>query len=392
MKKSFILLDADIPPLYHLNLIRQGIREFIENNNTPFQYSPLTWAELKLIHPPHKTKTGIVGWFRDHSSIKQFEEQGIPYLNLSESAISSNVGLQVAFAGEGTLAADFFIRDMKIENLVFVGVKNASSNLRRLNEYRQRATKDGIPVHNYSIEPQAVTPASPQERTISIFGHDFIKLIRTIPKPVGIFCGNDQVALSVQHTALEMGFSVPEEISVIGIGGITTIDNEGLNTISVIQLDYRNQGKIGASMIVNHLMGKPQQNNQQLIPDGITHRATTINRNVTDPMIQKTMTVIREDPALCVDLICQRLGISRRTLEKRFRLATNTTLARSIDLERFNKAKMLIKADRYNQESIAGLSGYANRAQMRRSFYRFACMSPRQYRQNSINDNTVSSR
>jgi LacI family transcriptional regulator len=48
----------------------------------------------------------------------------------------------------------------------------------------------------------------------------FIELLERYPKMDAVFVGNDQMALSVLHTANKLGRKIPDDLSVIGFDGI----------------------------------------------------------------------------------------------------------------------------------------------------------------------------
>lgn len=380
---SFVIFESDAPS-YHIHLIRQGVRQYLEEERKDVDFSPISYLELGDSLAAGDAPFGVVGWLRSPEIIRQLEQLNVPYLNLYESSFCSNVGLTLEFQGEGTLAAEFFIEEMKCEHLAFIGLMNVASSRRRCKEFSNRARAYGIEVKSYFLEPIPIEEGGEFDQMGKIPGSDFFNLMRGIGKPVGVFCSNDRLGLLVQYTAKRMGFAVPDEVSVIGVGGAHPPDNNEVGEGSVVQLDHVNQGRKAAAMMADYLTHGKRDIVRRLTPDGIAHRRTTIHCQVNDPLVRKAMVLIRGDSSISVETICARLKVARRTLETRFRSAVNTTVARTIDFERFSKARMLIRDTSYNNESIAGLAGYANREQMRRSFYRFARMNPREYRRKCV--------
>lgn len=379
MTESGILFQRDME-LYHLTLVEVGIRSYLESSGPGMSFIPLRFQEilrLGLVRPG----IGVVGWMNEPKTIRMIESCGTPYLNLFEGAKSSNVGLQLQFEGEGNVAADFFVKELGYEHLAFVGNAHLKSNSRRCAEFSRAAEMHGIDVHSLIAERLEGTPSVGDYEPGASPALDLsIEFLRSLPKPIGIFCANDSLAMKVYFVARSLGISVPDEIGILGVGGPRAENSGPMSEISVIQLDHERQGKISAQMMCEYLNGERRTRPVLMEPGRIAHRATTARRRVFDPLIQKALSIIRMNQTATIQAICGELNVSRRTLENRFRKATNSSVAKAIDFERFNKAKALMRNHRYSNDSIASLAGYANRDQMRRSFHRFARLTPSEYR------------
>ena len=80
----------------------------------------------------------------------------------------------------------------------------------------------------------------------------FLELIEKFPEMDGIFVGNDQMALSVLQSSLQLGKKVPQDLSVIGFDGIA--DSEfycpSLSTVSQNQDEL---GRIAVAELVSQI-------------------------------------------------------------------------------------------------------------------------------------------
>lgn len=118
-----------------------------------------------------------------------------------------------------------------------------------------------------------------------------------------------------------------------------------------------------------------------LRPKGIFHGQTTFRRRVVDGLVGRALMAIQAEPGIDLLSLCERLGCARATLDARFRRMAGMTAAKAIEIERFNRAKALLRGTGYGLEAVASLAGYPNRRGMRRSFQRFAKTTPRQFRE-----------
>lgn len=381
MKERFILFEFDFDS-YHLPVIRRGMKAYLESCPYPVSFIPLGLEEFKVLNfPSSRIQLGVVGWFRTKEPRIFLEENGIPFINLYESAAASNIGCTVRFENEGKLAANFFARELGLKHLGFYGLRSVASSQRRYAEFRRAAESHRIEVQylDQSIKDIA-NPIQFINRDYKSHSAQKHQWLRSLKKPCGIFCANDRLALNLFFFCKVHGFSVPDEISILGVGSVHDADNGEVQSISIVHLDHLKQGFVSARAMAEHLCGKTPVEPIRMQPDGIIHRSTTTRLAVGDPLIRDAIAIIQSDPSITVEDLCQRLHLSRRAIERRFSTVTKMTAARAIDFERFNKAKLMMQNPHYSYEAIAGLAGYTDARHMRRSFYRFAQMNPSQYR------------
>lgn len=382
MKNSFLIFERDIHT-YHISLIEEGIRKYTQRGESHSSYLHFGLNELEEMDwDSKKEPVGVIGWFSTEAARDYVTKRNLPYINLYETAHRPNANPGVSFQGEGTIAAEFFVEELQYDSLGFIGVTPVPSAQRRLAEFKRQA---GI----YGLDVKVCLQPTSNKSSVVFFQRDSDHsnrirkeleiFLRELPKPAGIFCANDRLALKVCYHAQRLGFSVPKEVSFLGVGNLHRADEGGVDTISVIQLDHVKQGYLAAKAMDHFLATGESQEPIRLKPDGIIHRSTTTRRLVKDTLVRRAVELMQKTPDTTISALCEELEISRRTLEIRFKNAINMTLAEALDFERFNKAKLLMKSHNYNHESIAGLAGYSNRKQMLRSFYRFAHMSPKQF-------------
>lgn len=388
MTSQFIIFERDTTS-YHCELIAEGIRQYFAKGEHVLTYLPVGTTDLEGFYQTGKTITpAVLGWIEKQPNIKYFEELGGPFFNLRESdpnGVSNTGGLQIAFQGEGKIAAEFFIEEMGFESLAFVGYKDVASNLRRHREFKETAAKHGVPVESLLLGGVLDTKADGsdfhfhRERVNERYA-GLRKLLERMPKPLGIFCAYDRIALYIHYFAEYVGVNVPDKVNILGVGAAQRIIKSGLQAISVVHTDFAKMGYHAAELMENHIIAKDKQTSSRtLAPEGIVHRSTTSRRGVGDIIVRQAFEIIQQEPNITVAALCQQMSVPRRTMEDRFLAATNMSVGKTIDHERFLRAKQLLRSDRFSHDAIAGLAGYHNHRQMIRSFYRFVQMSPKNY-------------
>jgi LacI family transcriptional regulator len=290
--------------------------------------------------------------------------------------------LNIRFEGEGTVAAEYFINDAKCEALGFVGNAYNADHLRRYREFSAIAKEQGI-----TPESMLFSLATNQKNSFddwidhSISRKDEIRrFLGKLRKPAGIFCGDDNLAIRMYCMAEIMGIRVPEEMHILGIGSNSRSKAPWAHLVSVIQLNHHKLGYVAAKMMNEYLMTGKSPKPVILKPIGICHSLTTFRWTVDDSIVRGALMMIQQNPSVEVLTICEHYKLGRKAMDIRFRRVTNMTVAKAIELERFNQAKWLLLEKNYSLDAVAAMAGYPNRKGMRRSFQRFTQMSPQEIR------------
>lgn len=384
--EKLLIFDCDYSS-YHLGFIRAGVQSYFDQGRRTLSYVHFGINDLfEFFGPPVFERLVSIGCFRNQEALDFFESRNIPCLNLYEGDHEAPLGFNVHFEGEGGTAARHFIEEMGLSHLAFVGLSSGIKHSRRLREFTWEAEKRGIQVEAMEI------PITPVQRRFYEFPPDEVysngermrRFLTGLRKPVGIFCTDDNIALKCYYAAEILGFKVPDEIAILGVGSKDNSKELWARAVSVVQLDHQKLGYAGAKLLDEFIATGKAPKSIRLKPNGIIHSQTTFHRSVADPVVRKAIVLIQQDLSLTVTSVCDRLELSRTTLDSHFRESANMSLAKAIEIERFNRAMQLIKSRDFNFEAIAALSGYANARTMRRSFQRFTRMTPQQFREMSL--------
>jgi len=109
----------------------------------------------------------------------------------------------------------------------------------------KRCLKD----HNIPYDPSLLL----QTQYTLLSGRDGIRKLLSLKKPpTAVFCSNDFIALGAMEGARELGFKLPEDLSIVGFDDIqiATFVTPTLTTIS--QPAY-NMGSLGAEILLDHI-------------------------------------------------------------------------------------------------------------------------------------------
>jgi len=135
-----------------------------------------------------------------------------------------------------------------------------SPGLGRLNGYlKTLATHNIRPLPGYLSRPQRA-----DLRSRNCGAEATKKLLALTPRPDGIFCYNDPMAIGAIHTILEAGLRIPEDIAVIGSGNL---HYDGDLRVPLSSVDQRTEqiGERAARLTLSLLDSRERPRNKTVI-------------------------------------------------------------------------------------------------------------------------------
>jgi LacI family transcriptional regulator len=202
-------------------------------------------------------------------------------------------------------------------------------------------------------------------------------------QPVGLFAGDDQQAMALINGCLAAGLAIPEQVAVVGMGNHPMVCRLAGVAVSSVDLDGPSLGRSAAGLLderMNGPAGEPQR--QYVSPIGVVERASTRVLAVGDDLVAEAMRRINHDQGLrqTVQTLSGELGVSRWTLDRRFKAALGRTTADQIALIRIERARHLLRQTTLSMAQIAGRAGFSDLNHLGRSFKRHTGQSPSEYR------------
>ncbi len=205
-------------------------------------------------------------------SFRRIEEQKIPYILIDRcfSGLKANfVGVDDEAVG---LIATRHLIDQGCRTIAHVRGPEASTALGRLKGFRRALAEAHLvplPEHIYSIG------SSGDDRAESGGYQAARNLLNLHPRPDGIFCYNDPIALGVMRAILDAGLRIPEDIAVVGCGNVLYSDFLRVPLTSVDQDSFA-IGMHAAKMALKQVTSKtPVRRRTKLIDPTLVVRAST---------------------------------------------------------------------------------------------------------------------
>ena len=180
--------------------------------------------------------------------------------------------------------------------------------------------------------------------------------LESLPKPVGIFCCDDNQAMLLAEACNAIGLRIPYEVAILGVDNDEILCNMSDPPLTSIDVDIERGGYEVAAM-VNQMKADPSFEGQDIVlqPLHIVTRESSNLITTKDVQIHAALTFIHSnlEHKIVVSDVLERVPMSRRLLEQRFFKATGKTIYQYISEQRIDHlARLLLETD----EPIANLA------------------------------------
>jgi LacI family transcriptional regulator len=198
--------------------------------------------------------------------------------------------------------------------------------------------------------------------------------IKSLPTPTAVFAAWDVRGRQVLDICLTEGIQVPSEMAVLAVDNEALICETTIPTLSSIHLDSKRMG-YEAAKYIDELMRKKRGPGKPVVrffkPLSVVTRASTEGVNNRDPIIRCALEFIwlnAHDARLNIPHVAVHAGVSRRTLEVRFRHVLGKSPLEELQRTRLNRAKDLLRTTNLSVADIAHSCGFANASHVGKLF------------------------
>ena len=204
-----------------------------------------------------------------------------------------------------------------------------------------------------------------------------------LPRPLGVVACNDVRGLHVLDACKTLDLSVPEEVAVIGVDNASTFCALCDPPLSSVIPDAEAIGYRAASLLDRLMKGLPiDSRTVTLPPRGIATRESTDSVAISDPIAARARRYIRENSrnGIRVKDVQAWSGVSRSTLERRFRAALGCSPHDEITRSRIARVKVLLRDTNRSVRQIAEDSGFEHSEYLMVQFKRETGITPTEWR------------
>ncbi len=240
----------------------------------------------------------------------------------------------------GELAAAFF-RRRGFAHFGYCGVSRHESSRRRGEGFKRVLAAEGATAAEVTLpempEGDAVSP-----QAVARIG----RWLASLARPLALFCFNDAVARAVTEACESASLRIPDDVALLGV------DNEdiplGFSAVALSSFEL-NRREIGfrASQRLLVLLKTPglPPATDRVPPVKIVARGSTDKLAVNDPVVAAALDYIADHVGnvIYVDEIAREVGVSRRSLETRFRAALDTPVYAEVQRQQLERAEIMLK-------------------------------------------------
>jgi len=205
-----------------------------------------------------------------------------------------------------------------------------------------------------------------------------------LPKPVGIMASTDFRGLQVLAACRMSGMAVPEEAAVVGVGNDDLACILSDPPLSSVVLDAWNMGYHAAALLDRMMRGEKIAPGyvQRFQPLEVSVRRSTDGVAIYDPLVMRACGYIRKHAVNGIQVkdVLVHLGISRTTLQERFRRELNKSVHDFIVEIRLGRARELLTETDIPLVEIASRCGFRHMEYMSEVMRLRTGLAPGQYR------------
>ncbi|MGC4068649.1 MAG: substrate-binding domain-containing protein [Polyangiaceae bacterium] len=217
----------------------------------------------------------------------------------------------------------------------------------------------------------------------SEIGDKLVKWLAGLPKPCGLFACADSWTRVVARYCQVANLKIPEQLALVGVDN-DVIDCEfAAPSLSSVAIPWRQVGASVAQLVGRALDDEDIGGSRLLIEpvDVVVRRSSEIFA-VSDPVVRRAVEWIESQAGsrFSVPKVAKSVGVTRQTLERRFRAVLGRTVLQEVRRAHLQIAKRLLASTTYELSRVAKESGFASSSQLSVVFSKELGMPPGSYR------------
>lgn len=205
-------------------------------------------------------------------------------------------------------------------------------------------------------------------------------LLRRGP-PLACFAAKDLSANQVLRVAQDLGWQVPHDLAVVGIGDDRVHGAFAVPPVTSVRYPGAELGRRAVAVMADLLDGQAPRHEVIAPVDVVVRESSDLDR-VDDLLVQHALDLIRQrgTTGLGVSGLARGLGVERRTLERRFTAALGHGPGWFLRRHRLSRAQRALLDGESSIAEVARACGFANATRLGEAFTRAFGVSPGTFR------------
>jgi len=205
--------------------------------------------------------------------------------------------------------------------------------------------------------------------------------LMTLPRPVGVFAGNDATAAQLLEDCLRLGLSIPHDLAVLGADDDRLLCLSTRPGLSSVRIPWRELGRRAVRALALTLGGR-RPTAAVTPPLCVAVRPSTDLVSVADPVAARAIAFMRDQVGRCINVedVIRELKCSRSQLERHLRTAIGHGPLAEIRRTRVERAVILLSQTGETIADIAISAGFPSQNSMHTAFKQQLHLTPLAYR------------
>ena len=379
-----VVMELNWPFTRHF-ITNQGISDYA-NEHTNWLLDQCDYPELFIKKGVHYD--GIIGRISS-ACYKEAIKHRIPMVNvwLNSPVVEQIPSSLVNFTEAGQIAAEHLVA-RGFKRLIHIGYNDDNASSAHYEGVRSVAEKYGYPCYKYHLSLQF--DESSQGWT------EFLASVQTFQKnweaPIGLALVTDSLARPILSILTYLGWKIPQQLAIVGTGNNELICKSLNPTLSTINLGHYQSGYDAAGLLDKLLKGQSVSLEKRYIPckELIVQQSSDVYA-VDDPVVARALEYMsnNSNSALSVDNVAQKVGMGRRTLERRFKKLLDRTINDELIRLRIERLKRLLLETDAPVKTLCSDVGFGTNVHMHNIFKRYTGMTPTAFRNKHKHDKAI---
>jgi LacI family transcriptional regulator len=378
-----VALMIEISREYGRDVVRGIVRYARLHGPWAFYITPGHCEEV-LPEMKHWGGTGIIAGIKTPKIAKAILATGLPVvlLDLSEKQLMpgspfSNICDLYTDSYHIAQFAAIHLMERGFSNFGYVGIADRIWSKHRRDSFVKHIKQAGYKTFIYE------QPKIRREREWGCEQKFMAEWLRKLPKPIGIMACNDDRGREVLEACRAANVGVPEEVAVVGVDNDELLCELANPPLSSVVLNAEHGGFEAAALLDRLMSGRVTTPERIVVePLQVVTRRSTDMVAIEDLEVARAVRFIHENAGRSIrvkDLV-KALGISRRTLEVRFRRAIGKSMNEKIQQAHLDRAKRLLLETDLPLPKVAEAAGYNSTSYLAVVFHEAFGMTPAKFR------------
>ena len=323
----------------------------------------------------------VIGQFTPDVDLEQFRRNGIIAIAQDFISLFPNVpNITADYHKMGEMAAERCVA-RGFREFAFFGNNGMCWSDGRRDGFRDYLVEAGYGDHVHVYNQQRIS-------NLWYYRRDLLRdWLLSLPKPVSVFCCDDNQALILAEACNALGIEIPYQVAILGVDNDEILCNMSNPPLTSIDVDIERGGYEVAAMVTQMQHDPSYQGSDVVLqPLHIVTRESSNLITTKDVQVHKALTFIHShlDRKIQVTDVLAVVPMSRRLLEQRFLKATGKSVYQYISDQRINYfARLLLDTD----EPIGNLAARMDEPDpksLSRRFKELKGCTPSEYRKRNL--------